>query len=125
MTAVHDRWRGVIAGPIAFVGHEALCYFVAAQACQNSNRTLGPLTPGGARIVVAVITIVAVSFAIWGALSGWNAWHTSHAELAEAEGYTRPDFVALASATVGGLLAIGILYGGLPLIFVNVCERMR
>lgn len=124
MSARDRSWLGMVLAPAAWAVQEWLSYAVAAQACTAAHPEAGGFGPAGARITIAAITIVCIAAALWGGLAGWSAWRV-RATNGTAEGYTRPDFVALASAVTGLLLAIGILYGGLPLIFVDPCMRMR
>jgi hypothetical protein len=45
--------------------------------------------------------------------------------LTRAEGRGRTEFLALSGIIISVILVIGILWDGLPLVLLNVCEAMR
>lgn len=119
MTAAHERrsaWVALAAVPLVWAAQGLLGWLIAAHSCPAHGAHLG------ARLAVAGITTVALGVAAWALLAGRSQSAATDVPPVVAE---RRGFVAFASMFVGAMLGLGVLWAGLPAIFVRVCGEMR
>lgn len=110
-------WVALAAVPLVWAAQGLLGWLVVSHSC--------PARDGahlGARIAVAGLTAVALVVAGWALVEGRSP--TAVADVPEVVAERR-GFVAFASMFVGSMLGLGVLWAGLPAIFVRVCGEMR
>jgi hypothetical protein len=120
-------WFGTTAAAIAWALHGVICEVIADQACKNGIGSLGALSPDGVRWLLAGITIGFLAIAVIGGLLSFRNWMqlAEQHDLVHAEGSGREQFMALVGVFMGATFAIGIIWAGLPLIFLDICMKAR
>lgn len=117
-------WFGFFAGGIAFSLEGFICYTISSRACFIGQGSLGPIPPEGVRWLLAGITGLFFLLAAAGVVVSYRIWRSlSHSELARAEGHGPNEFVALCGVFMNSILAVGIVWCALILIFIDVCMR--
>lgn len=126
-TAVPQRslWFGFFAAAFAFSLEGFVAYVISSRACFIGDGSLGPISPGGVRWLLAAITAVLFGLALWGAILSYRNWRRLSAtpSLAQAEGNRPKEFVALCGVLISFVLSVGIVWCSLTLAFLNVCMR--
>lgn len=120
-------WFGACGGAAAWALHGFTCFLISAQACKDGTGYLGPLSPPAVRTLLAVITLAYLTVAITAGWVSWSNWRrlTEHRELIHDEAPAREEFMALVGVFVNSVFVIGIIWAGLPLIWLNVCVSAR
>jgi hypothetical protein len=120
-------WFGSTAAAVAWALHGAACVIVSSQACLNGVGNLRSLSPLGVRWLLAGITIGFLAIAAIGGITSFRNWiHLAeHHDLVHAEGSGREQFMALVGIFVSLAFVIGIIWAGLPLIFLDICMKAR
>ncbi len=118
-------WFGSTAAAVAWALHGAACVILASQACVTGVGNLGSLSPPGVRWLLAGITIGLLAIAIIGGSVSFRNWiHlAAQNDLVHAEGRGREQFMALVGIFVSLAFVIGIVWAGLPLIFLDICIK--
>jgi hypothetical protein len=113
-------WFGFTAAAAAWLVHGFFSVLAATEACQGGR-------PGGARLLLALPTFVALVLAAAGGVVTYQNWRRLSAQphLTRAEGRSREEFLALGGIVISIILFIGIIWGGLPLVLLDVCEAIR
>src|SRR5581483_6233143 len=121
-TSQRGLWFGSTAAAVAWAFHGAACVIISSQACVNGIGSLGPLSPLGVRWLLAGITIGLLAVAVIGGITSFRNWiHLAeHHDLVHAEGSGREQFMALVGIFVSLTFVIGIIWAGLPLIFLDI-----
>ena len=117
----HRRlWFGFAAAAAAWLVHGFFSVLAATEACQGGR-------PGGTRLLLALPTLVALTLAAAGGIVTYQNWRRLSGErhLSRAEGRGRGEFLALCGIVISIILFIGIIWGGLPLLLLDLCEAMR
>ncbi len=120
-------WFGTVAAAVAWALHGTVCEIIASKACQNGIGSLGSLSPLGVRWLLAGITLGFLGIAVIGGITSFKNWiHLAeHHDLIHAEGSGREQFMALGGIFVSLTFVIGIIWAGLPLIFLDICMKAR
>ena len=120
-------WFGSAAAAVAWALHGAICEIIASEACRNGVGNLGSLSAQGVRWLMAGITIGFLAISAIGGITSFRNWiHLAeHQDLVHAEGSGREQFMALVGIFVSLAFVIGIIWAGLPLIFLDVCMKAR
>ena len=120
-------WFGTTAAAIGWALHGTICEIISSEACRNNVGNLGTLSPLGVRWLLAGITIVFLAIAVTGGLTSFRNWIqlAEHHDLVRAEGFGREQFMALGGIFVSATFVIGIIWAGLPLIFLDICMKAR
>jgi hypothetical protein len=126
MAAHRKLWLAAAAPPVAWMAQGAIGWFLTAEACPPS---LGPLSFGGARTAVAIITAVALAISIAGFVAArrqWRALTTPAGESREATTTSeRVRFVAMLGLLVCVTLTLGLCMAGLPSLVLQRCGETR
>lgn len=105
----------------------ALSVFIASNACGPGAGTAASILPASTeRILLAIVTLGLLLTAGIAALTAFRDWRIlagRRASLQTAEAQGRQEFMSLAGLVVGTLCAVGILWAGLPVIFLIPCMR--
>jgi len=113
-------WFGLIAAGVAWVMQGLLSVLIATEACQDGN-------PSGAHLGLELLTLIALVLAVAGGTVTYLNWRrlAEQPRLMRSEGRSREEFLALVGAFLSVIFIVGIIWGGLPLVLVNVCEAVR
>lgn len=125
--SARSLWFGTTAAAVAWALHGAICEIIASEACRTGVGNLWALSPLGVRWLLAGITIVFLAIAVAGGITSFRNWIqlAEHHDLVHAEGSGRPQFMALGGIFVSLAFVIGIIWAGLPLIFLDICMTAR
>ena len=120
-------WFGSTGAAVAWALQGSVCFLIATQACASGTGNWGPLSGPGVRILTGCITI---GFLVMAALSGfvsYRNWRTlcGQRRLLDAEGIGRQEFMAIAGVFVGTASVIGLIWAGIPSIFIPTCVNFR
>jgi hypothetical protein len=120
-------WFGATAAAIAWALHGAICAVISSQACLNGVGNLRSLSPAGVRWLLAGITLGFLAIAVIGGITSFRNWIqlAGQHDLVHAEGGGREQFMALGGIFVSAAFVIGIIWAGLPLIFLDICTKAR
>ena len=120
-------WFGATGAAIAWAFHGFVCEIISSQACQNVSGNWGSLAPLGVRWLMAGITIAFLVVAVAGGITSFRNWRylTERSDLLHAEGPLREQFMALGGIFVSVAFVVGIVWAGLPLIFIDICVKAR
>lgn len=144
-------WFGFAAGALAWLLHGFLNVVISASACRGEIYQWTWISAGGLRILLGVVTLAlltvaivagAISFRNWRRISELRARsqarnrpenqarnrtenEVGHPEFIHAEGRRREEFMALCGVFVSTVFILGILWGGIPLILIDVCRSAR
>jgi hypothetical protein len=123
--AVTERqlWLGSALGPAAWALHSLVGYFLAARSCAVNPTGWGEITPGGLRFILFGLALLMLLAALTGLLLSLRNWRATGGEgsLFEAEGRTRPNFMALFGIIVSAVFAIGLLYNAIAPLLLEPC----
>jgi len=127
MTARNETLHGrdhllfLCAGPATWFAHFMLCYVTAAVWCAKSATAGAPL--GGARVAIAIYTVIALFIT---AVIAWRAWRQhrfGHASLPHDDDTPedRHRFLGFATLLLSGLSFVAIVYVALAAVFIGDC----
>jgi len=113
-------WFGLLAAPSAWAAQGLLGWFFG-------ERTCGALTPPSVRLIVLLISVVALIVAIAGIVRGWSAWRrrSDAPNVIATDARDRIEFMAVGGLFVSAIFAIAIVWAGLSSAFLIDCGRMR
>jgi hypothetical protein len=116
-----NLWFGATAAAIAWALQGVTCEVIASEACRTSS------PPGGTKVVLGVVTLIALAVAAAATLVSFRNWRklSDGFDLIQAEAVRRGQFMGLIGVFAGIVLAGGILWSGLPLLFLDVCVKSR
>ena len=120
-------WFGFTAAALAWVTHGFLSVVISASACQNGAYRWTWISESGVRVLLAVITIALLAVAVAAWIVSFQNWRSLSArrDLIHAEGRRRQEFMALGGVFVSTAFALGIIWGGVRLILINLCRSAR
>ena len=120
-------WFGACAGAAAFALDGFVNFLICTQACQDGTGDLGVLSAGAVRMTLGGITVFFMALTVWGGIVSFRNWQrlSENRKLARAEGHGRQDFMALIGIFTSVVFLVGIIWAGLPLIFMSVCVTPR
>jgi hypothetical protein len=120
-------WFGTAGAAVAWALHGTVCEIISAKACQNGIGSLGALSPFGVRWLLAGITLGFLAIAVAGGIISFRNWRHVAAtnDLVHAESPQREQFMSLGGVFVSVAFVVGIIWAGLPLIFLDVCMKAR
>lgn len=113
-------WFGLLAAAVAWAAQGFLSVLIATEACRDSQL-------GGGRGALIVLTLAALALAVAGGMVTHTNWRrlSEQTQFAYAEGRSREEFLALTGIFLSVIFIIGIIWGGLPLALLDVCEATR
>ena|SRR6185437_2307902 len=120
-------WFGATAAAIAWALEGAISEVIASEACRTNTGSWGPLSPGGTKVVLGLVVLVALAVSVAASLVSFRNWRrlSETPDLMSAEAVRRGQFMGLIGVFAGIALTIGIVWSGLPLIFLDVCVKAR
>jgi hypothetical protein len=120
-------WFGFAAAALAWTLQGFLSVVISASACQNGSYQWNWISESGVRVLLAVITIALLAVAVAAWVVSFRNWRglSTRRELIHAEGRRREEFMALGGVFVSTAFVIGIIWGGIPLILINICRSAR
>jgi hypothetical protein len=123
--ATRQIWRAVAAAIILWALQEMFGWYVAAHACPTAT---GPLKLATARVLIEVVTLLALAAAVTGLVTAGRLWRRVRA--ADSGGPVPPSperarFMAMLGLLTCVTIALGIVMAGLPALFVRTCGEMR
>ena len=119
-------WLALVVPPSTWALHGAACYWSTVDLCGAGFAT-------SARVVVAVLTIVALAVAVSGGVCGYSelvrarrASAAARSTVIQPAAKTRAEYVGFAGVLCALLFSIGIVLAGLPMLLLNdVCGSVR
>lgn len=120
-------WFGLIGGPAAWALQGLLGWGIAGAACNDGTAAWGPLSPGGVRMLLVVLSLAALGAAVASGVGARQWWRglTPPGRFTEAVGKQRLEFMAIAGVLVSIVFSIAITWTGLAVLWLDVCEWMR
>jgi hypothetical protein len=120
-------WFGFSAAAIAWTLQELLSVVIASLACENGAYVWRWISAGGARALLAAITLGLLAIAATAGFISFRNWRSlsSRGHLIRAEGRRREAFMALIGVFVSAVFAGGIIWAGIPLIMIDLCGSAR
>ncbi|HEX9942409.1 MAG TPA: hypothetical protein VGG03_10360 [Thermoanaerobaculia bacterium] len=106
-------WLPVLAGPFAWALHEQASYMLTPTACDV-----------GHKLILHLVTLVALLIALAGAALAWSRWKAApegSTETGDPE-ETRVRFMALAGLGLCATFALIILAAEIPNLVLKVCD---
>ncbi|HEX6210599.1 MAG TPA: hypothetical protein VF136_07465 [Methylomirabilota bacterium] len=115
------------AAPSAWAVQGLAGWFVAGRACLDGTPDWGAIPGWGVRLMVGGITLLALAVTVASALVGYRTWRgqVGPGALEDPGGHDRLDFLAIVALLFGVAFTVGVLWGGLPAVMVDVCEAIR
>lgn len=128
-------WFGFAAAALAWLVQGFLSVVISASACQNGAYRWTWISEGGVCVLLAMITLALMAVAVAAGIVSFQNWRglsearagarAARRELIYAEGRRREEFMALGGVFVSTIFIIGIIWGGIPLILINLCRSAR
>jgi hypothetical protein len=120
-------WFGVGAAATALTIQELLSVIIASLACHDGAYIWTWVSAGGARALLAVITLGLLAVTVVAGFISFRNWRSLSAQrqLIRAEGRRREAFMALIGVFVSVASAVGIIWAGIPLIMIDLCRSAR
>lgn len=120
-------WFGFSAAAIAWTVQEFLSVVISSLACAEGAYVWTWISAGGARALLAVITLCLLAIAAAAGFISFRNWRSlsSQRHLIRAEGRRREAFMALIGVFVSVVFVGGIIWAGIPLIMIDLCRSAR
>src|SRR4051794_15307628 len=120
-------WFGFAGAAAAWVAHGFFSVVLSAQACEDGGGSWGVLPAAGVRLALAALTLALFGIALYAGVVSLGNWRRlSHdRQILHAEASGREQFLALGGILVSSIFVVGIFWGGLPLILLDVCNKGR
>lgn len=120
-------WFGTAGAAVAWALHGVVCEVISAEACRNNIGSLGLLSPLGVRWLLAAITLAFLAISVAGGIVSFRNWRhvTETRDLMHAEAPQREQFMSLGGIFLSAAFVVGIIWAGLPLIFLDICMKAR
>lgn len=117
-------WFGLCAGAAAWATHGLLSVVITSEACLEN---VGSVSAGGVRLLLAAITLGLLLLSAAGLLTAYRSWRTLSAErnLIHASAPGRQEYMALLGVVVNSVFLLALLWAGLPLLLLDVCNKAR
>jgi hypothetical protein len=102
---------------VAWVAHGLLSVLIAQATCPEG-------VPDSARRWLALLTLAALVLAVVGGVVTYLNWRrlAEQPRVTRAEGRGREEFLALGGIFISVVFIIALIWGGLPLVLLDVCE---
>ena len=120
-------WFGATGAAVAWAVQGFVCFQIAVQACANGTGSWGPLSGLGVRLFIGLLTLGFLAVAAAAGLISYRNWKTfsENHGLMEAEGRDWRAYLALAGVFVSATCVVGLIWAGIPPIFLEVCNTIR
>ena len=108
-------------GPLVWAAHFALSYASVAVFCARMDQgSLLPWRLGSAALTALALALIAGIG--WRAWKQWDLLSDYEWSQPDATGEHRHEFLGHAALLLCGASFIGVLYGGLPALFIETCR---
>lgn len=120
-------WFGTCAGAAAWGMQGMLCVFIATHYCRTGYGGTTPETPTTARVLIIIVTLLALAVTVTAALISSRNWARTSTEKDPifAEALDREAYMSLIGIALNVILGFGILCAGLPVLLLDLCARTR
>ena len=121
-------WFGFTAATASWVALGLLDLLIVWRACIGTAQYGGPHSEPGAIAAFVVVTLTLLGFAIAAGVISYRNWKQlsgDRTRLADAEGWSRQEFMALAGVYLSFTMSISIIWLGLPIAILQLCVRTR
>ncbi|HEX3902532.1 MAG TPA: hypothetical protein VH853_06760 [Polyangia bacterium] len=119
------RWTLLALPPFVWMAQGAAGWYLTGRACPVAAR---PIPLSTARALITVITLAALACTVSVAISATRMLRSLGTPTAERMPLTlteRSRFPAMLGLFVGVTLTLGLVFAGLPAVFVRVCGEAR
>lgn len=118
-----DSLIGMVASPLVWAAHFLTCYTVVALACAFGFGTEAGGEWGIVRIVLVIVSAVAVLIIAGLTSLAYLRWRQSGgSEPPHDHRQERHRFMSVAALLLGVLSGIGIVYAAIPLLIIPLCQ---
>jgi hypothetical protein len=120
-------WFGFAASAASWLFLGCLDIVITWRACMHQENFGIPASPSSPRIAFAVIALFLLAITIAAGFISYRNWRSlsMRPRALEAEAVDRREFMALLGVIVSITLGAGIIWLGLPPLFLDICWRAR
>ncbi len=120
-------WFGAAGAAIAWALQGFTCFEIAVQACKDGGSSWGSLSGLGVRVLLGVVTAAYLGIASASGVVSYMNWRSlvENRHLFQAEGIGREEYMALTGVFVGAATVLGLIWAGIPPLFLDVCNTYR
>lgn len=120
-------WFGFLTSTVAWTALGCLDILVTWRACQHQESFGMPGPHPYARILYGILAVALLLVSIWSGLISYRNWQQLSAQrkFLEAQAIERREFMAALGVIITIILGMGIVWLGLPPIFLDICWRAR
>ncbi|WAJ30225.1 hypothetical protein [Antarcticirhabdus aurantiaca] len=117
-----DNLWTLITPPTVWAWHFLLSYITAAYACAPNDAIFEAIP--GPRLLVAVLTVVALAIIAWCGVRAWREWQSEYVAppFNEASPAHRERFLEFSTLLLAGLSFVGVVFVAMPALFVVDCR---
>ncbi len=112
-------WLAAAVPPLAWMAQGAFGWLIGSHACPPSEE---PLSFGTARILVGVSALGALILSIAGIVAAYRGWRDLPSRTEKEE---RARYVAMLGLVACVTLTLGLIFNGLPSLFLHQCGEAR
>lgn len=130
MAEVHTTerrlWFGIAAGASAWAADSLAVNLICSQACKaGRDGQFFTLSPVEVRWLLGAITVALLLVALAAATTAFRNWRelSGNAALHDDQAMGRADFMALIGLFASAVFIVGIVWAGVPVIFVSLCSN--
>lgn len=118
-------WFGAFAAAVAFSLNGLVNWVISWRTCYIGHGEFVGLHLAAVRWLLAVITLGFLSVAIAGGITAFRNWKTiaSQDDQHHGEAHSTAGFLSLLGIILSVTLSMGIIWLGIPLIFLDMCMR--
>lgn len=118
-------WFGAAAAAVAFSLNGLVNWLISWRTCYIGHGEFIGLRLGGVRWLLAAITLGFLCVAIAGGIIAFRNWRAiaSQEDQRFAEAHSTAGFLSLLGIVLSVTLGMGIIWLGIPLVFLNSCMR--
>ena len=121
-------WFGFTAATAAWVLLGLLDLLIVWRACVGGEQSSDPHSNTATIVEFAIVTFALLGLSIASGVISYGNWKRlcgNRERLADAEGRSREEFMALAGVYLSFTMSIGIVWLGLPVAMLQLCVRTR
>jgi hypothetical protein len=120
-------WFGLATSAIAWTALGCLDIVVNWRACMHQEEygVAGPNPVG--RVVIGLLAVVLLMVSVWSGIVSYRNWKLLSAQktFLEAQAVERREFMAVLGVIITITLGMGIIWLGLPPLFLDICSRAK
>ncbi len=128
-TSISPRklWFGLVTSAIAWTALGCLDIVVNWRACthQEDFGVAGP-NPAG-RLAIGLLAVALLAISVWSGIVSYRNWRLLSAQktFLESQAVERREFMAVLGVIVTITMGMGIIWLGLPPLFLDICWRAK